>query len=154
MNSYLQYPKECSSPASRMDMAIRAPDRYASPWASVMKFDTRTINYEQCIHGPRERTEEVLFQTAHRVFVSSFIILSWTLYAICVILRNEIQTLGTHGLFGQKHTHKNIKTQLQVHKGKCLASDHSIWEYSWYQYLESRVIDIILIYTKQIKYTS
>lgn len=96
VNSYLQYPKERSSPASWMDMAIRAPDRYASPWASVMKFDTRTINNEWCIHGPWERTEEVLFQTAHRVFLYIRVILYYPeLNIICDLCHIEKRDTNT-----------------------------------------------------------
>lgn len=90
VDSYLRYSNEHSSPASRMDMAIRAPDRYASPWASVMKFDTRTINNERCIHKPQERTEEVLFQTAHWVFLYIRVILYYPeLNIICNLCRIE-----------------------------------------------------------------
>lgn len=61
-----------------------------------MKFDTRTINNERCIHGPQERTEEVLFQTARWVFLYIRVIFHYTERTLCVIcatLRNEIQTL-------------------------------------------------------------
>lgn len=96
VDSYLQYSNEHSSPASRMDMAIRALDRYASPWASVMKFDTRTINNERCIHKPQERTEEVLFQTAHWVFLYIRVILYYPeLNIICNLCRIEERDTNT-----------------------------------------------------------
>ncbi len=149
VNSYLQYPKERSSPASWMDMAIRAPDRYASPWASVMKFDTRTINNERCIHGPRERTEEVLFQTAHRVFLySCHPLLSWAEHYMRFV--SHWETRYKHLRVASARQARMaclarnilIKMQLQVHKANVWPAiiQYGVF-YSWYQYLESRVID-------------